>query len=233
MSRIADVVTTLIAAPVPILLLDTCAFLDIIRAPVRRDPSWIEPAIRLRAGVSAQPRKCGLVVASLVGQEWTDSVATVVKELSKHLRDLDAQAAHVHDACNAVGISLGQAKPLYAGTLLNSLLHDLSRDLMNVALALDGDDALKMRAVQRVFDKIPPSRKGGQLKDCTILEECLELCRGLRAGGFAEKCVFCTSNRTDFCETGNNLHANLAAEFGAVQLTFTTELNWALHELGI
>lgn len=59
------------------------------------------------------------------------------------------------------------------------------------------------------------------------------MCRGLRAGGFAEKCVFCTSNRTDFCETGDYPHANLAGEFGSVRLIFTTNLNWALHELGI
>jgi len=54
MSRMADVVTPLIAAPVPVLLLDTCAFLDIIRAPVRRDPNWIEKEANSRTARSSR-----------------------------------------------------------------------------------------------------------------------------------------------------------------------------------
>ena len=74
---------------------------------------------------------------------------------------------------------------------------------------------------------LPPSRQGGEMKDCVIVEECLELTRQLRANGFARKCVFCTSNSNDYGAP----HPNLATDFAAVNLTFTTNLPWAVHEV--
>lgn len=65
------------------------------------------------------------------------------------------------------------------------------------------------------------------MKDCVILEECWELCRQLRANGFAKKCVFCTSNTDDYGPP----YPTLATNFAAVNLTFTTNLPWAVHEI--
>jgi hypothetical protein len=59
------------------------------------------------------------------------------------------------------------------------------------------------------------------------VEEYLELTRQLRANGFAKKCVFCTSNVNDY----GNPHPDLAPDFAAVNLTFTSNLNWAMHQL--
>lgn len=42
-----------------------------------------------------------------------------------------------------------------------------------------------------------------------------------------DKCVFCTSNTKDY----GTPHASLANDLAAVQLTFTTKLPWALHEI--
>jgi hypothetical protein len=69
------------------------------------------------------------------------------------------------------------------------------------------------------------------VKDCVIVEECLELSRQLRANAFARKCAFCTSNIDDYGDPGGGLHPILAAEFAAVNLTFTANLPWAVHEI--
>ena len=79
--------------------------------------------------------------------------------------------------------------------------------------------------------KPPPSQKGGEIKDSTILEECLEVCRLLQAAGFPRKRLFCTSKTDDYCDATKSLHPALAAEFGPVGLGFATNLPWAVHEL--
>jgi hypothetical protein len=58
-----------------------------------------------------------------------------------------------------------------------------------------------------------------------MVEEFLELCRRLRAGGFAQPLVLLTSNPHDFCHgTRRTLHPELEAEFTAVNLLFC--MNW-------
>jgi len=69
------------------------------------------------------------------------------------------------------------------------------------------------------------------VKDCTILEEYLEVSRQVRQAGFAKKLVFCTSNTKDYCQTGGGLFPALAAEFQTVGLVFTHDLPWAAHEV--
>jgi hypothetical protein len=65
------------------------------------------------------------------------------------------------------------------------------------------------------------------MKDCVIVEEYLELTRQLRAIGFTKKCVFCTSNVNDYGPP----HPALVTDFAAVNLIFTTNLPWAVHEI--
>ena len=72
-------------------------------------------------------------------------------------------------------------------------------------------------------------KKGGELKDCTIFEEYLEVCRLLQAGNFQRKAVYCTSNTNDYCDPGATPHPDVAADCAAVGLTFTTVLTAFLH----
>jgi hypothetical protein len=114
--------------------------------------------------------------------------------------------------------------------LVDQLL-SLSEQLLNASLHLEGHNDTNMRAFARAANNTPPSRKGGEIKDSAILEECLEVCRQLSAMGCSRKRIFCTSNTNDYCATGGGLHQNLAGDFGAVGLDFVTNLPWALSEL--
>jgi hypothetical protein len=71
------------------------------------------------------------------------------------------------------------------------------------------------------------------VKDCSIIEHYLELCRHLRADGFSAACVFASSNTRDFCVRKNVLHQNLEQEFQAVGLAFAVNLGAAKPLLGI
>ena len=72
MPSIADVVTRIQAAGVPVLFADTCILLDVIRAPLRPADlqGCIEAAQELLQLLTFPPVRCTLVVASFVPREW-------------------------------------------------------------------------------------------------------------------------------------------------------------------
>lgn len=231
MPSMDDVCARILAVGAPVLFLDTCSILDVIRAPFRDLRGCAEGASALLGLFTQSPPKCTLVVASLIPDEWGNHEAQTTEDLKKHLERMEEQASHFHDLGHLFSFPLSFGRPAYRASPLVNELRGLSKKLLDCAIRLDPDDGSKMKAFARVVANIPPSRKGGELKDCTILEECLEVCRRLQLVGFGPKRVFCTSNTNDYCETVAGLRPNLAVEFNAVGLRFTTRLPWAVHEV--
>lgn len=227
---IADAASQVSAAGVPVLFLDTCSILDVIRAPARGLTQCVESATELLAMATAS--QCTLVVGSFVPGEWNDHQQEVLDLVKAHLEKMQAQAAHFHDLCKHLGLAIAFTHPQYPTSGLATHLHDLSARLLRSSLVLDRDSGTMARAYDRVaVTQRRPCRKGGELKDCTIFEECLEVCRQVKGKGFARKLVFCTSNTDDYCAPGVTPHLDIAIDCTAVGLTFTTTLPWALNEL--
>ena len=112
--------------------------------------------------------------------------------------------------CSRVGITPHFPRPEYRLLSLAERLYDLSRELLHGAVPIEPDRDCIIRAHTRASNYIPPSLKGGEVKDSTIIEECLEVSRRLDVARFSPKRVFCTSNRRDYCETASHLHPSLA-----------------------
>jgi hypothetical protein len=231
MPSIAAAAVQLRADDRPVLFLDTCILLDVIRATYRCLAACVEKAAELHGLLTSSPPRGTLVVASMIPTEWADNAASIRDEVRAHLGKMQDQARHFHDACAILGITLSFGRPLYPGAGLADRLYDLSRLLLSSAVCLDADPGCTSRGVARVVTKTALSKQGGEVKDCVIVEECLELTRQLRASGFGRKCVFCTSNLADYGGPGGGLHPTLAADFAAVSLNFTTNLPWAVHEI--
>ncbi len=231
MPSIASVAAQLHAEGGPALLPDTCILLDIIRATYRCLGGCVQRASELLGMVTSVPPQCRLILPSLVPGEWNANASIVCDEVRRHLSKIEEQARHFHDACHVLAIPLGFGRPAYAGAGLADRLYDLSKQLLDNALILDPDTGCTTRGVGRVIAKVPPSKQGGEVKDCVIVEECLELTRQLRALGFTRKCVFCTSNLDDYGGPAGGLHPTLATDFAAVGLGFTANLPWAVHEV--
>ncbi|MCI0704445.1 MAG: hypothetical protein L0241_25605 [Planctomycetia bacterium] len=176
--------------------------------------------------------QCSLVVGSFVPVEWGTHDKDVLDSLTKHLNRLDQQADHFHGLCGHLGIGLTFGRPQYGASGLAVRLHDLSRQLLHAAVVLDRHPDTMTRAYDRVtISKRRPCRKGGELKDCTIFEECLEVCRQLQAISFTRKLIFCSSNTDDYCAPGVVPHADIDADCAAVGLRFVTNLPWAVSEV--
>ena len=233
MPSITDAATQLHAAGLPVLFLDTCSIVDVIRGPTRPDKlrGCVEAAVELLHLATTPPLGCSLVVGSFVPGEWLTHAQPTADDLRRHLARMDEQATYFHDACAALGIAPAFSRPTYGAVGLMNRLHDLSKRLLDTALRLDAHTDTNMKAFSRAATNTPPSRKGGEIKDSTIIEECLEVCRQLQGAGFGRKRIFCTSNTNDYCDAGGGLHSALASDFAAVGLTFVTNLPWAVQEV--
>jgi hypothetical protein len=232
MPTIVDAVTQIRAADLPVLFLDTCSLVDPIRTPLRPDDlrGCIEAAQELLQLVTTAPPLCTLVIASFVHGEWLTHAGPEADKLRDHLVRVDEESDRLHRFCGLVGIAPPFPHSGYQLLPLADRLHGLSLRLRDAAIRLDEDQDCNIRSHRRASTYTPPSRKGGEVKDSTIIEECLEDSRRLHASGFGRKRVFCTSNTKDYCESGR-LHQVLAVDFGAVGLGFATTLPWAVREI--
>jgi hypothetical protein len=160
----------------PVLFLDTCVIVDIIRATLRcMGTNFVQSAVEFRGLLKSAPPGCALVVASMVPTEWGNHAPRTRDEVRGHLGKIQDQAQHFHAACGALGVGLAYGLPAYPVANLHDRLFDLSKEILDLAAVLDSDGECATRAIARVVAKLAPSKQGREMKDCVILEECLEL----------------------------------------------------------
>jgi hypothetical protein len=101
MPSFADTVAQVAAAGVPVLFLDTCSVLDIIRAPIpeRKLVGCVEAATELIAQATAAPPLCSIIVGSFVPAEWGKNTQPVLAELERRLKRMDEEAELFHKLC--------------------------------------------------------------------------------------------------------------------------------------
>jgi hypothetical protein len=223
MTLIANAVHDVTSSPAPVLFLDTCVLLDIVRAPLRNAANEVRVARLLQAAVTKIPKKIHLAVGSPTATEWADHIGEVVSDCTTAVNSYDS-LADVYGYMAVPGVAhLPAPVPN-----LPKLLRDLSADLLASIITLDHDAGAMDRAIKRVINAKKPATKGGRgVKDAVIMEHSLEMTRQLRLAGFLETCVFVSSNTTDFAasKTSPLLHPLLVPDFATpVNLLYATSL---------
>jgi hypothetical protein len=141
MPTIAEAAQQLAADGLPVLLIDTCVLLDVIRAPVRKIPGCIKSAAEL-SQMQAQSG-CRIVASSMIQGEWNDNEQGVKQELDRHLASRDQDALAFHQACEFAKVPLSLSQPAYQAAGLSAKLRELSANLLKNALQLSQSDATK------------------------------------------------------------------------------------------
>ena len=233
---LSNAVNQITAASAPILILDTCSVLDLIRLPRRaKDATYAQAELAAVKNLkdSAQARKLWIVVPPIVYDEWSDNYQTEVRELSKFLSKLDNSVAitnKIDDFLSSKSTIMGQ----YAYLNLEAKLKSFSEEIFSGAIFLEEDIDCKDKALSRAVSNTPPASRGGGIKDCIIIEHAIKLCNDMRTLGHKESVVFNTSNTRDYCEIGTgNVKEPLKAQFQGIKLTLTTSWQWTKTELGI
>lgn len=233
---IPEAVRRITAAPAPLLILDTCALLDLIRIPIRsKSPESatreLESARAVLGNCQESPSNSWVIIPPLVTQEWHNNFENTIGEVRQHWARLDRDIRVAHMTAKAVDLSL---PGLFEYSLQNieTTLANLSGEFFRHGLSIEDDSDCQHRAYLRTISNLAPARKGGGLKDCSIIEHSIELCARLRDAGFPPKCVFLTSNTKDFCESVTTPKEPLGEDLAAVSLVLTTNWQWANFELG-
>jgi len=205
-----------------LLVVDTCALLDLIRAPVRDEfhPSYATGARKLLAALQTQQPPAQIACTDVVRDEFQRHVALVTEETKRLLtqaRDKYRQALNVISGLSAGSIpqSVDDAW-VDAGVQHARQLADSFASLATIE-PIDDDD--KHRALQRVMTATPPSRRGkDSTADCLITESALRLARAAPTNGITNT-VFFSSNTQEYCE-GRALKPALQTEFSACGLQY-------------
>jgi hypothetical protein len=214
MITIPAAVSHILAHPAPVLILDTCSFLDLFRHDsTRHQPrasaDEIRTASELLDLVTARPDAAHLVVPELVPGEFADHADRIEQEFEKWLKSHDENQTWLAEAALWVGTVL--PGPVTIHPLgLHTRFRKLAQDLLARALVLERDQLCLNRAVARLIAKRRPSHKK-EMKDSMNLEQSLELSLQLQNAGVIRSRVFASSNTNDFAETAasSRLHSDL------------------------
>lgn len=208
-----------------VLLLDTCALGDIIRELHRTGHKGKSAAASAQVLARVSPL---VVVTDTVVEEWARNRQLVVSECKNDLRNLDKAVDRVSRTGALLGYEIPRLNVERTG-IVDALARSADQ-LLALALVLDRDDGAYARAVSRAVQRRRPSAKG-KIHDSLIVEHYLCLCEASRAAGFVGQCSFVSSNTRDYCGLDGELHRDLAGDFAAHGLEFSTDLSGALVQV--
>ena len=232
--------------PAPVLFVDTCALLDIIRCPMRspgvdslrgageRSGRNAGAAGRIVTASETSPRGVWVVIPPPVEPEYQRNLPGVVEELDKHWRALDRNYERTPHVGRALGVEVPGPAMFEAGTaFLRGRLVGIADRMARGSVRLAVDDALRLRALTRAELAIAPGHRGVvSVADCTVVEHMLALA-DLLGEEIPRPFVFITSNADDFYSEGNRPKHPLDEEFERVGIDLVRDWEWAASRLGI
>src|SRR5260370_22550332 len=107
MTSLADAVNDLAGTTRPVVCLDTCIFLDILRSLKRDNTQILDHTQIILQTIATAPDRLQIVITSLIRIEWTQNHSDVLKETRQELPDLDKRIIRLH----ATWASLGSPLP--------------------------------------------------------------------------------------------------------------------------
>lgn len=224
----ANALTLLISNPAPVLFIDTCVFLDIVRAPIRKNikAESIKCAQDLRIRSSKTPPSLWLIISETVQEEWYANIVSVKEEVKREVRKLELHRKHFMSVAQSVRGDQYQYGQSESALKLENQLEATAQALLNVCLVVSPDDTHLANAQRRARRNSPPAQRGkSEPGDCEILELFLGICKDSRASGIDDQFVFVSSNTKDYGESNNG---GIQPELDSVNAKFVDDLSWAV-----
>jgi hypothetical protein len=214
---------TLLLSDLPVLFVDTCSILDIVRDPTRDSakPHEMQAAIDIIFAAEAGTIHC--FIAEQVAIEFAEHVSSVQDETALKLRKTQDQIvrinklASVFGATNSVNLTHLDHYVVRARSVVDRLLVKLQT--INPGQYAHG------KAFARVNEKKAPAIQGkDSSKDCLIFETILEKAAAIRATNSVSPMVFVSSNTKDYCTSGSIIKPDIASAFDPLNLKFAPNM---------
>lgn len=219
------------AAAVPILCIDTCSILDIMRDPTRETakPYEHKAAIELLTAAEAGDLVC--LMAEQVRIEFAQHDQNIQDEAERNLRKVCEQIQRINQLSTVYGAP---------GTIDLSHLNGhvgRARTMVGRWLAqlrsVTPSPSVHMKAFARMNAGRAPATQGKESsKDCLVYETYLEVAENLRAASGVSPIVFLSSNTREYFTEGRILKPDIASEFGKINVKYAPNMSAAKFELG-
>lgn len=236
MSLATSELERIVRANVPVVCLDTCSVLDVVRDPFRDMslPHDAAAAATLLQALEVGPNLVGLL-AEQVQLEIGGHFAEVTAEAERGLRKLRAHVARVDGLVRAFGGTASTDLSAWDQHLATA--SSVAQRWAQASTAVPQSPSVPNQAYLRVMRVKAPARKGkDSLQDCVVLETYLEAVGELRRIGLATPVVFLSSNTADYGESStkrSQLHPELIPEFAALNMHYAAGFGMARVLLGL
>lgn len=216
---------------VPVLCIDTCSILDIMRDPTRDETKPYERKVAIDLLDRLEKGDLVCLIAEQVELEFNEHNQGIQDEAARaiqKLREKIERVNQIHGTFLApTAISLTHLDALVAPA------RKVVQRWLDASMLVSGSTDALVRAMDRVNRNIAPARRGkDSVKDCLVLETYLGEMDGLRASGFTASAVFLSSNRKEYLGESNVLKADLQADFARTNMTYGTNMAQAKAALG-
>jgi len=229
----------IISAPAPVLFLDTCIILDIIRSPFRDKISTnnneistneISASLELIRKTEANNRSVWLVTNEIVYTEWKENIETVKNELTEEIKKAELKRQKMVNAANIIfDIKHNFGQPIQTLNL-SEHLGNLSKSLLDKCEKIAIDDSHYVEAMKRINKCDAPAQRGkNSAKDCQIFAAFLDIGKQLRNKNFHQNICFITTNYQDYGKP-NAPKSPLDQELVSINAKYLHQLAWGIIE---
>ena len=213
---------------IPVLCLDTCILLDMLRDPTRENVRVHEHNSSLVLLMAAQSGAAFKVcVADLVKKEFLDNVIEIEKDARKRVKAFQDQVEKLNSLVSLHGTP--QPIDLQHWNGHEKRCRSLADQWMQAGMIVKKSEVTLANAFHRVTQARTPARRGKQsMKDCVILETYLEHIQSLRSAGRTAPAVFVSSNIRDYAsEDKTTIKDDIRTEFQSLDLRFAPNMGAA------
>lgn len=212
----------------PVLCLDTCVILDILRDPARDDVRVHEHEASLSLLLAAQSGTIlQALVAEQVGREFRDNVEQIQRDAQQSLRRRTRDIGKL----NALVALYGTSRPIDLAHWHDhhSRARQAADHWLEASTTVRESSSTISNAFLRLNEARSPARRGKQsMKDCVILETYLEHIRTLRDGGWTATAVFVSSNTRDYAaDDRTTVRDDIKHEFESLGLEYAPNMGAA------
>ena len=224
--------TSVPPAAIPVLCVDTCSILDVMRDPTRDTARPADRQVAIDLVTLAEAGGVHFFMPQQVATEFADYDQSIQEEATRNLKKLRDQVARVNTLVGVYGSSAVVDLNHFDDYVVRAR-GVVARWLAQLKVISPSPHA-PTKAFARVNAGIAPAKRGkDSSKDCLVFETVLEMAAAARAAGATHPIVFLSSNTADYLTEGKSLKPDIAKEFLALGVEYAPNIGAAKHALGL
>ena len=167
-----------IGSPKPFIFWDTCALLDAIRFLARKGNLSTFQAIS-QISTMVHNQQIYSLASELFIKEWNDHIDEAKADLLNFLKETTIKHSTTLSVVNYLYSSSYNTVSLEIHHL-HDIFDTITKTIIHNTFFIAETNEIKLKAYDRVVQKIAPARKKNEAKDCTIWETILEVADNIK-----------------------------------------------------